>query len=115
MSPLHKPVKAVLTPEARDFLKALDKTVRQEFGVSIRRLQEGETAYNFKKLTGTDGIYEFSVNAPNHTYRLFAFWDTRGEVETLIVCTHGLDKKTQKTPPQEIKKAEQMKKAHFGK
>lgn len=53
--------------------------------------------------------------APNHIYRLFAFWDTRGAVETLIVCTHGLDKKTQKTSPQEIKKAEQMKRRHFGK
>jgi phage-related protein len=54
------------------------------------------------------------VIAPNHTYRLFAFWDKRGTQETLIVCTHGLDKKTQKTPPQEIKKAEQMKKKYFG-
>lgn len=112
---MDKPIVAVFTPEAKDFLKALDKGIRQEFGVSIRRLQAGEIAYNFKKLTGTDGIYEFSVIAPNHTYRLFAFWDKRGALETLIVCTHGLDKKTQKTPPQEIKKAEQMKKAHFGK
>ena len=112
---MPKPTVAVLTPEARDFLKALEMDIRQEFGVSIRKLQNGETVQNFKKLVNTDGIYEFSVIAPNHTYRLFAFWDTRGAVETLIVCTHGLDKKTQKTPPQEIKKAEQMKRKHFGK
>ncbi len=112
---MSKPIIAVFTPEAEDFLKALEKDTRREFGVSIRRLQNGETAYNFKKLANTDGIYEFSVIAPNHTYRLFAFWDTRDAIDTLIVCTHGLDKKTQKTPPQEIKKAEQMKKKHFGK
>ncbi|WP_151088481.1 type II toxin-antitoxin system RelE/ParE family toxin [Hymenobacter baengnokdamensis] len=110
---MPKPIIAVLTPEAKDFLKSLDKEIRQDFGVSIRRLQEGETVSNFKKLVNTDGIYEFSVNAPNHTYRLFAFWDTRGTTQTLIVCTHGLDKKTQKTPPQEIKKAEQLKRRHF--
>lgn len=72
-------------------------------------MQNGEPVSNFKKLVNTDGIYKFSANALNHTYRLFAFWDTRGTTETLIVCTHGLDKKTQKTPPQEIKRAEQMK------
>ena len=111
---MSRPIVAVLTPEARDFLKALEKDTRQEFGASIRKLQSGQPVQNFKKLVNTDGIYEFSVIAPNHTYRLFAFWDTRGTVETLVVCTHGLDKKTQKTPPREIKKAEQMKRRHFG-
>ena len=96
------------------FLKSLDKEIRQEFGLSVRKLQNGEVVLNFKKLVNTDGIYEFSTNAPNHTYRLFAFWDTRGATETLIVCTHGLDQKTQKTPSQEIKKAEQLKRKHFG-
>jgi len=110
---MSKPIIAVFTPEARAFLNALEKETRQEFGASVRKLQNGEAVKNFKKLVTTDGIYEFSVIAPNHTYRLFAFWDTRGAVETLIVCTRGLDKKTQKTPPQEIKKAEQLKKRHF--
>lgn len=108
-----KQIVAVLTPEATAFLKSLEKSTRQEFGASIRKLQNGESVRNFKKLVNTDGIYEFSVSAPNHTYRLFAFWDSRGEIETLIVCTHGLDKKTQKTPKQEIEKAERMKKNHF--
>ena len=110
---MSKPILAVLTPEARQFLQDLEKGARQEFGASIRKLQNGETLHNFKKLTNTDGIYEFSVVAPHHTCRLFAFWDARGATATLIVCTHGLDKKTQKTPPQEIKKAEQLKRKHF--
>lgn len=111
---MPKPILAVFTPEAAAFLRSMEQAVRQEFGVSIRKLQNGESALNFKKLVNTDGIYEFSVTAPNHAYRLFAFWDTRGATETLIVCTHGLDKKTQKTPSQEIKKAEQLKRKHFG-
>jgi phage-related protein len=31
----------------------------------------------------------------------------------LIILTHGLIKKTQKTPPQEIEKAEKYKKDYF--
>ena len=50
---------------------------------------------------------------PPHTYRLFAFWDNRQPTATLIVCTHGLDKKTPKTPPQEITKAERIKQEYF--
>lgn len=44
-------------------------------------------------------------------YRLFAFWDT--ESDTLIVATHGIIKKTQKTPSKEIAKAEKMKEIYF--
>jgi phage-related protein len=31
----------------------------------------------------------------------------------LVVATHGLVKKTQKTPPNEIKKAEKLRKQYF--
>lgn len=44
-------------------------------------------------------------------YRLFAFWDT--EAETLVVATHGIVKKTQKTPKKEIEKAERIMKDYF--
>ena len=44
-------------------------------------------------------------------YRLFSFWDT--ETETLVIATHGIIKKTQKTPSKEIAKAEQMRKMYF--
>ncbi len=101
---MTKPIIAVLTPEASGFLKSLDKSIRQDFGVSIRKLQDGEMVSNFKKLVNTDGIYEFSVNAPYHTYRLFAFWDTRGATQTLIVCTHGLDRKRKKLRRKKLKR-----------
>lgn len=44
-------------------------------------------------------------------YRLFAFWDT--ETETLVVATHGIIKKTQKTPQKEIQRAEEIRKEYF--
>ena len=35
------------------------------------------------------------------------------EQNTLIVATHGMIKKTQKTPSKEIAKAEEIKRKHF--
>ena len=48
-----------------------------------------------------------------NSYRLFAFWDSTNEEETLIVCTHGLIKKTNKTPKADITKAEKYKADYF--
>jgi phage-related protein len=42
---------------------------------------------------------------------LFSFGDT--ESETLIIATHGIVTKTQKTPPKEISKAEALRKEYF--
>ena len=40
-----------------------------------------------------------------------AFWDT--EEETLVIATHGIVKKTRKTPLKEITKAEEIRKEYF--
>jgi phage-related protein len=41
-------------------------------------------------------------------YRLFAFWDTSKKNDTVVISTHGILKKTQKTPTKEIEKAENI-------
>ncbi len=64
----------------------------------------------FKKLGDTD-IWEFRTSWQGMAYRLFAFWDKDGE--TLVVATHGLVKKTQKTPNSEIKRALMIRKEYF--
>ncbi len=66
---------------------------------------------------GTNGrnddtdIWEFRILFAKIAYRLFAFWDTTED--TLIVATHGIIKKTQKTPVKEIRKAEKIKEEYF--
>ena len=55
----------------------------------------------FKKLTNTD-LYEVRIMVGNNIYRLLCFFHKN----SLIVLTNGFMKKTQKTPPNEIKKAE---------
>ncbi len=64
----------------------------------------------FKKLDNTD-IWEFRTLYNGIAYRLLAFWDT--DTQTLVVATHGIIKKTQKTPAKEISKAENLKKEYF--
>ena len=58
-----------------------------------------------KHLTGTDGLYEIRVKQSSDIFRIFCFFD-KGK---LIVLVNGFQKKTQKTPQKEIKKALQIK------
>ena len=52
----------------------------------------------FKKLVGSEGIWEVRIQFGNDIFRLLGFF----EGGTLLVLTNGFAKKTQKTPPQEI-------------
>ncbi len=62
----------------------------------------------FKKLN--DFIWEFRTLYNSKAYRLFSFWDKTNGKATLVVATHGILKKTQKTPLKEIEKAEEIRK-----
>ena len=69
-----------------------------------------EASELFKKLDGSN-IWEFRTLYNKTYYRLFAFWDK--DTNTLVVATHGIVKKTQKTPSSEIAKAEGIRKQYF--
>ncbi len=60
----------------------------------------------FKKLVGTDDIWEVRIDSGSDTYRLLGFFD-KGN---LVILTNGFAKKTQKTPITEIALAENRKK-----
>ena len=64
----------------------------------------------FKKLS-TSGIWEFRAEYESNQYRLLSFWDKTKA--SLIVATHGFDKKTQKTPKNEINHAEQIRDEYY--
>jgi phage-related protein len=51
-----------------------------------------------KHLENTDGLYEIRVKLGSDIYRIFCFFD-EGK---LVVLANGFQKKTQKTPKQEI-------------
>jgi phage-related protein len=44
---------------------------------------------------------------------VFAFWNKTGNRETLVIATHGIVKKTQKTPKKEIEKAMRIMNNYF--
>lgn len=76
-----------------------------------RSVEEGVMKVGiFKKLENTE-IWEFRTLYNGICYRLFSFWDT--EEETLVIATHGIVKKTHKTPLKEITKAEEIRKEYF--
>jgi len=55
----------------------------------------------FDHMSGTKGLYEIRVEVGSNIFRIFSFFD-KGN---LVVLGNGFQKKTQKTPKQEIEKA----------
>lgn len=109
---MDKPLfKLVTLQEAEDFINSLSPAVIRKIFYNIDKVAGGvKDPELFKKLGDTD-IWEFRTSWMGMAYRLFAFWDKDGE--TLVVATHGLVKKTQKTPKSEIKKAQAIRKEYF--
>lgn len=95
-----------LLPEAIEFLEKLDVKSREKIYYNIKKAQFVNDNELFKKLN--EFIWEFRTLYNGKAFRLFSFWDKSGEQETLVVATHGIFKKTQKTPTKEIKKAEEI-------
>ena len=60
-------------------------------------------------MTGTTGIYEVRVEVGSDIYRVFSFFD-KGQ---LVVLLNGFQKKSQKTPKNEIELEEKLKKQYF--
>ncbi len=102
----------VLTENARRFIKNLPPQASRKIFYIIDRIRGGGEINNelFKKLKDSE-IWEFRISHNRVSYRLLAFWDT--EENTLIIVTHGIIKKTRKTPQKEILKAEKIRYEYF--
>lgn len=55
----------------------------------------------FKHIEGEEGLYEIRVKAGSNIYRIFCFFD-KGN---LVILINGFQKKTGKTPKNEIERA----------
>jgi phage-related protein len=99
------------TPEGKcpikEFLDSLDGKVAQKIVWVLNLLEDLDsiTSLYFKKLTGTNDIWECRIKYSSNIYRIFCFMFKSSNV----VLTHGFIKKTQKTPKNEIEKAEKYK------
>ena len=104
-------LRVVLMDEALTFVRSLPLKVQQKITYNFKKTELGVMDKElFKKLENSE-IWEFRTLFNGNCYRLFSFWDT--ETETLVIATHGIIKKSQKTPPKEITKAEEIRKKYF--
>lgn len=88
----------------QEFLDALPGKVAQKVTWVLRLLEDLERipATYFKKLIGTEEIWECRIQFGSNIYRVFCFFDGHA----VVILTHGLEKKSMKTPKQEIDRAE---------
>jgi len=73
----------------------------------IETIQQVPEDY-LKHIENTDGLYEIRVKTGSDIFRIFCFFD-KGK---LVILANGFQKKTQKTPKQEIEKALKIKKEY---
>ncbi|MFZ0614709.1 MAG: type II toxin-antitoxin system RelE/ParE family toxin [Desulfobacterales bacterium] len=64
---------------------------------------------HFKKLKGTDDIWEIWVRQGNDIFRILSFFDEKN----LVVLSHAFTKKSQKIPQKDIAVAEKRKRSYF--
>jgi phage-related protein len=71
---------------------------------AVRTLHPVPAQY-LQKMTATNDLWEVRVTLAGNIFRLLDFYDKA----RALVLSHGFTKKTQKTPPREIKTAERRK------
>ena len=94
-----------------DFFETLNENVKKKFNWTLKliaTLDRVPIKY-FRHISGSSGLYEIRVEMESNIYRAFSFFD-KGQ---LIILINGFQKKSQKTPKKEIKKAEKLKKQYF--
>ena len=91
----------------QDFFERQSKKVKAKIVWTfdlIEDLQRVPETY-LKHIESTDGLYEIRIQTGSDIFRIFCFFD-KGQ---LVVLANGFQKKTQKTPKQEIELALRIK------
>ncbi len=101
----------ILLGEVWDLLDTIDEKSKDKILYNIDKAKYINDPELFKKLD--DLIWEFRTKYNKTHFRLFSFWDKTDKIETLVVATHGIIKKTDKTPKVEIEKAKAIMKLYF--
>ena len=97
--------------EAQEYIGAMPEKARRKMLYNISLVIGGVVDSRIFKKLSNSGIWEFRAEYENNEYRLLSFWDKT--TTSLVIATHGFDKKTQKTPQQEIKHAEKIRNEYY--
>jgi len=101
----------IILDEVWEFFETLDEKTKLKIIYNIDKSKYQKDPELFKKLE--DDVWEFRTKFNRNHYRIFSFWDKTGKEETLVVATHGIIKKTNKTPKNEIERAKYIMKLYF--
>jgi len=108
---MRKKFDVILLGEVWDLLNSIDEKSRGKILYNIDKAKYVNDPELFKKLD--ELIWEFRTKYKKTYYRLLSFWDKTDKVETLVIATHGIIKKTSKVPKTEIEKAKTIMKQYF--
>ena len=108
---MNEKFKVEFLSEAVEFMDSLDQKSQQKIYYNIKKAQLTNDPELFKKLN--DNIWEFRTFYNKTHFRIFAFWDKSQRQQTLVLSTHGLIKKTDKTPKTDLEKAERIREQYF--
>jgi phage-related protein len=93
-----------------DFFNEQTEEVQKKFNWTLQLISELERVpvKYFKHIEGSDGLYEIRVEVGSNIFRVFCFFD-KGQ---LVVLVNGFQKKSDKTPKNEIELATKLKKQY---
>ena len=94
-----------------DFFRVQPQKIRDKIIKVLDIIEQVERlpASYLKHIAGTNGLYEVRVQMGNNIFRIFCFFDG----EKFVVLLTGFQKKTQKTPAGEIKKAVRLMEEYY--
>ncbi len=104
-------IKIEYLEEAQIYIATMPEKAQKKLFYNISLVGMGIVDSRIFKKLSESGIWEFRAEFESNEYRLLSFWDkTRSSI---VVATHGFDKKTRKTPKQEIEHAESIRNEYY--
>lgn len=108
---IHYFIKSNGSIPSKEFIDSLNPRAQKKVFFVFRLIEENEAISTkfFKKMSGTSGLWEVRIEYESNIYRLLGFlaggkW---------IVLTNGFQKKSQRTPSNEIEIAESYKREYL--
>ncbi len=94
-----------------DFYRSLDDKVKTKIQYVFDLIKQVDRVPEkfLAPITGYEGLFEIRIEYQSNIYRVFCCFD-EGKI---VVLFNGFQKKTQKTPKEELERAMRLKKEYF--
>jgi len=95
-----------------EFLDSLSSKEAQKMTWVLKLIEEEDIVSSqfFKKLKSSEEIWECRLRLGSNSFRILGFFNRQKK----LVLTNGFAKKTQKTPKEEIVRAEKLRREYLG-